>query len=154
QHALAALGQQGGWPLTMFLTPDRAPFWGGTYFPPEARWGRPAFRDVLGMIANAYRAEPDKVRSNIAALQGALDKLADPAPGQGIGRETTDAIARQLLLPAIDMELGGFGEAPKFPQVPIFLLLWRAWLRTRETPFREAVTHTLRCMSQGGIYDH
>src|SRR5690606_41232354 len=60
QSALALLGQQGGWPLTMFLTPDGEPFWGGTYFPPEPRWGRPSFRQVLETIAGIYRDEPEK----------------------------------------------------------------------------------------------
>ena len=81
QSALALLGQQGGWPLTMFLTPDGEPFWGGTYFPPEPRWGRPGFPQVLRAIADTYHSDPDKVATNVAALQEALGKLASPEAG-------------------------------------------------------------------------
>src|SRR6516225_1367168 len=78
QHALALLGEQGGWPLTMFLSPDGEPFWGGTYFPPEPRWGRPGFPQVLQGVADAYRSDPARVESNVAALKEALGKLAAP----------------------------------------------------------------------------
>ena len=73
QHALAMLGEHGGWPLTMFLTPDAEPIWGGTYFPPDARYGRPGFPDVLRQIARLYREHPDKVQANVTALRQALD---------------------------------------------------------------------------------
>jgi uncharacterized protein YyaL (SSP411 family) len=76
QSALALLGQSGGWPLTMFLTPDGEPFWGGTYFPPTSRYGRPGFADVLRGVAATYSDEPDKVTRNVTALQEALGKLA------------------------------------------------------------------------------
>src|ERR1700759_2022325 len=65
QHALALMGEQGGWPLTMFLTPDGEPFWGGTYFPPEQRWGRPGFRQVLEAISQAYRSKSEDVSKNV-----------------------------------------------------------------------------------------
>src|SRR5215470_16825862 len=68
QSALALLGQQGGWPLTMFLTPEGKPFWGGTYFPPEERYGRPSFPQVLAGIAQTYREKPDAVEQNVAQL--------------------------------------------------------------------------------------
>ena len=83
QAALAMLGEQGGWPLTMFLTPDGEPFWGGTYFPPTARYGRPGFADVLVQIAQVYREQKDKVAKNVAALRQGLDKLSAPQPGNG-----------------------------------------------------------------------
>src|SRR5205814_8198694 len=69
QSALALLGQQGGWPLTMFLTPEGQPFWGGTYFPPEERWGRPGFKQVLQGIAETYHKDPERVAKNVAAIQ-------------------------------------------------------------------------------------
>src|SRR5271155_2758881 len=78
QHALALMGEQGGWPLTMFLTPDGEPFWGGTYFPPEPRWGRPGFGQVLEGVARTYRSERDKVTKNVVALRAALAKLGQP----------------------------------------------------------------------------
>src|SRR6202043_1449742 len=72
QHALALMGEQGGWPLTMFLTPDGEPFWGGTYFPPEQRWGRPGFPQILEAMSNAYAQDRDKVAKNVVALREAL----------------------------------------------------------------------------------
>jgi uncharacterized protein YyaL (SSP411 family) len=154
-HALHLLGEQGGWPLTMFLTPDARPFWGGTYFPPVPRWGRPSFRQVLTGIANAYAAEPGKVAQNATALKAALAELgsARPRPGTTIGPRQMD-IARTSLLRAVDPREGGLQGAPKFPQSSLFRLLWNEWRRTGEQACRAAVTLTLRRMSQGGIYDH
>ena len=83
QHALALLGEQGGWPLTMFLTPRGEPFWGGTYFPPSARWGRPGFPEVLRALHNAYTTEPEKIAQNVGALRDALQRLAAPQGGDG-----------------------------------------------------------------------
>ncbi|HLB80025.1 MAG TPA: thioredoxin domain-containing protein [Dongiaceae bacterium] len=153
QTALAFLGQQGGWPLTMFLTPAGEPFWGGTYFPPNAAYGRPGFRDVLAGIAEVYRREPDKVTKNVAALRDALAGLSRPRGGGAIGREVQDRVAARLLL-EVDTARGGIGGAPKFPQAPIFELLWRAWKRTGDARCRDAAAITLTRMCQGGIYDH
>src|SRR5579863_4797183 len=77
-HALHMMGEQGGWPLTMFLTPDGEPFWGGTYFPPESRWGRPGFAEVLKGVADIYAREPGKVQTNVEGLRAPLQKLAAP----------------------------------------------------------------------------
>ncbi len=155
RHALHLLGEQGGWPLTMFLTPDARPFWGGTYFPPVPRWGRPSFRQVLTGIASAYASEPEKVAQNATALKSALAELgrAKPRAGASIGPEQMD-IARASLLRAIDPKDGGLQGAPKFPQSSLFRLLWTEWRRTGDTAARAAVTLTLRKMCQGGIYDH
>ncbi|HWD58960.1 MAG TPA: thioredoxin domain-containing protein [Stellaceae bacterium] len=153
QHALALLGEQGGWPLTMFLSPDGEPFWGGTYFPPEPRWGRPGFGQVLQGIAQTYRSEPDKVTKNVAILREALARMGKPEAGEELDPALFDRIAERLLR-EIDPLNGGIGSAPKFPQCGIFELLWRAWRRTRQTPFREAVLRTLTAICQGGIYDH
>src|SRR5204863_3435851 len=84
QSALALLGQPGGWPLTMFLTPAGEPFWGGTYFPPNARYGRPGFADVLQRIASVYRQQPEQVTQNVQALRDALGQLATPKRGNAI----------------------------------------------------------------------
>src|SRR3989440_11359286 len=75
QNALALMGEQGGWPLTMFLTPEGEPFWGGTYYPPEPRWGRPGFPQVLDAISTAYKQDRDNVMKNVAALREALKRL-------------------------------------------------------------------------------
>jgi uncharacterized protein YyaL (SSP411 family) len=153
QSALALLGQQGGWPLTMFLTPDAKPFWGGTYFPPEERWGRPGFPQVLKGIAEAYRNDAERVGQNVTALGEALAKLAEPKSGAPASPEILDRIAERLLQ-EVDMQHGGIGGAPKFPQVPVFELLWRAGKRSGERRYPDAVHLTLLRMSQGGIYDH
>jgi uncharacterized protein len=153
QSSLALLGEQGGWPLTMFLTPAGEPFWGGTYFPPTARYGRPGFPDVLRGISQVYGQDPDKVNKNVTVLRDALAKLSQPNPGEGVSSDLLDRIAERLCR-EVDLFNGGIGAAPKFPQPSIFELLWRSWLRTRQPPFRQAVLTTLRAMCQGGIYDH
>jgi hypothetical protein len=153
QNALAMMGEQGGWPLTMFLTPAGEPFWGGTYFPPEQRWGRPGFAQVLASIAAAYRDKQEDIAKNVAALRQGLERLGQPSNGGAIAPDLYDRIAERLLR-EVDPLNGGIGSAPKFPQCGIFELLWRAWRRTRREPYREAVTRTLTTISQGGIYDH
>src|SRR5260370_4327896 len=80
-NALALTGEHGGWPLTMFLTPDGEPFWGGTYFPPEPRWGRAGFPQILATIAAAYRDKRDDVAKNVAALREGLERLGQPQAG-------------------------------------------------------------------------
>jgi hypothetical protein len=153
QHALALTGEQGGWPLTMFLTPTGEPFWGGTYFPPSARYGRPAFRDVLKRISEIYRDEPDKVTANTTALRDALERMSQNQPAGAVPIAVLDQLAQQFMS-MVDTAQGGLKGAPKFPQVPVFELLWRAYRRTGTRTYRDAVLVTLDRMSQGGIYDH
>ncbi len=152
-NALHLLGEQGGWPLTMFLTPAAEPVWGGTYFPKESRYGRPAFTDILREVSRMFRDEPDKIEQNRAAL---LAKLADKARPQGkvvLGLAELDGAAKQLGN-AFDSTHGGLRGAPKFPQPAILEMLWRSGLRTNDARFFETVEHTLERMSEGGIYDH
>jgi uncharacterized protein len=153
QHALALMGEQGGWPLTMFLTPDGEPFWGGTYFPPGPRWGRPGFPQVLDAMGNAYARDRDKIATNVDALRQALQRLGRPETGGEIAPEQLDRIAERLLRET-DQIHGGIGTAPKFPQCGILELLWRAWKRSGRAPYRDAVVKALDAMCQGGIYDH
>jgi uncharacterized protein YyaL (SSP411 family) len=151
--ALALMGEQGGWPLTMFLTPDGEPFWGGTYFPPESRWGRPGFSQVLEAMSNAYGRDRDKVAKNVTVLREALQRLGRPERGGSIAPGQLDPVAERLLR-EVDQIHGGIGTAPKFPQTGILELLWRAWKRTGQAPYRDAVVKALDAMCQGGIYDH
>ena len=153
QHALALMGEQGGWPLTMFLTPNGEPFWGGTYFPPESRWGRPGFPQVLETMSNAYARDRDKVAKNVAVLREALQRLGRPERGGLIAPKQLDPIAERLLR-EVDQLHGGIGTAPKFPQTGILEVLWRAWKRSGEAPYRDAAVKALDAMCQGGIYDH
>ncbi len=156
-NALSLMGEQGGWPLTMFLTPAGEPFWGGTYFPPEPRWGRPGFPQILTSIAAAYRDKRDDIVKNVAAMRDGLQKLGQPQRGEGsapqISAELLGRIAERLLR-EVDPLNGGIGTAPKFPQAGIFELLWRGWKRSNLEPYRDAVLRTLSTISQGGIYDH
>jgi len=153
QHALALLGEQGGWPLTMFLTPEREPFWGGTYFPPQPRWGRPGFPQVLLALAKAYREDREAVTKNATALKQGLARLSQPTAGEGISMELTDAVADRLLR-EIDWTHGGIGDAPKFPQASLMTVLWRGFRRNGVEAQGKAVTFTLDHICQGGIYDH
>jgi uncharacterized protein len=153
QHALALMGEQGGWPLTMFLTPNGEPFWGGTYFPPDSRYGRPGFPQVLDAMSNAYARDRDKVAKNVTTLREALQRLGRPERGGLIAAEQLDPIAERLLR-EIDQLHGGIGTAPKFPQTGILELLWHAWKRSGQAPYRDAVVKALDAMCQGGIYDH
>jgi uncharacterized protein len=151
--ALHYLGEQGGWPLTMFLTPDGEPIWGGTYFPNSSRYGKPAFVDVLREIARLYRDDPQKIENNRAALMERLAATTRKSGGVTIGAAELDNAARQLG-GLIDPVNGGTRGAPKFPQAALFELLWRAGLRTGETRYFAAVEITLDHICEGGIYDH
>jgi uncharacterized protein YyaL (SSP411 family) len=153
QQALALMGQQGGWPLTMFLTPDGEPFWGGTYFPPAARWGRPGLPEVLRGVAAAYAHERDRVAGNVAALREGLARLSVNRAAGPIAPSVLDQVAGRLVR-EVDPVHGGIGTAPKFPQPGIIELLWRAWLRSGRESCRSAVRTTLDAMCRGGIYDH
>ena len=151
--ALHHLGEQGGWPLTMFLTPAGEPIWGGTYFPNTARYGKPAFVDVLREIARLFREEPEKIERNRAALMTRLAAAARPAGSAIVGASDLDNAARQLA-GLIDPLNGGTRGAPKFPQAALFELLWRAGSRTGETRYFAAVEISLDHICEGGIYDH
>jgi uncharacterized protein len=151
--ALHHLGEHGGWPLTMFLTSDGEPVWGGTYFPPTSRYGRPAFVDVLREVARLFRDERGKIDHNRDALMARLADAARPAGQATIGAAELDQAATALAR-AFDPVNGGFRGAPKFPQCPMLEMLWRAGERTRDPRFFETVELTLKRMSEGGIYDH
>ncbi len=153
QSALHMMGEHGGWPLTMFLTPDGEPFWGGTYFPPTPRYGRPGFGDLLAGIAKVFQEEPARITKNVEALRDGLAKLSQPHAGAGVSIALLDQIAERLVQ-SVDQFRGGIGGAPKFPQCGILEQLWRAWRRSGQAPFQKGVQVTLDNMCQGGIYDH
>jgi uncharacterized protein YyaL (SSP411 family) len=153
QHALQLLGEQGGWPLTMFLTPKGEPFWGGTYFPPQARFNRPGFPEVLRGIRQIWDESQDKVTKNVAAIQQALERWAKPAAGGAVTPAVLDQVADRLLQ-ELDPVEGGIGGAPKFPNAPLLNLFWQAFWRRDDARFRDGVVLTLEKMCLGGIYDH
>jgi len=153
-NALHLLGEHGGWPLTMFLAPDGAPVWGGTYFPKTARYGRPAFADVLREVARIFREEPDKIAHNRETLMARLKQTARPADRVVIGAAELDRIAQHVAA-AFDPVHGGLRGAPKFPNAALYELLWRAGLREpANNRFFDTVEHTLERICEGGIYDH
>ena len=147
-------GRGGGWPLTMFLTPDQEPFYGGTYFPPVARHSLPAFPDVLRGVVEAYRHHPDDVQKNIERVRSGLLRISTPKPCQ---KPLTDRLLNDAggeLAQWFDAVHGGFGEGPKFPTVPPLQLMLRVSVRKGNPSLRDKVLHQLRAMAAGGIYDH
>ncbi len=155
QTALALLGEHGGWPLTMFLNADGEPFWGGTYFPPTPRYGRPAFSEILNRIAEVHREQPDRIAENAAKLSAAVAESTAPA-ATGEGRLDLAQLdtAAEYALRLVDHVQGGTHGAPKFPQPGFFRFLWRAHRRNHSESHLAAVTRTLGAICQGGIYDH
>jgi uncharacterized protein YyaL (SSP411 family) len=144
--AVVAMTGQGGWPMTVFLTPEGEPFFGGTYFPPAPRHGLPSFRQVLEAVASAYREHGDDVRRSAAELVAAVRSSSDVTPSvepltSGILSEAVRGLRRTF-----DAERGGFGGAPKFPTASVLEFL----LRRGEL---EMVTTTLDAMAAGGMYD-
>jgi uncharacterized protein YyaL (SSP411 family) len=158
QQAIALLGQSGGWPLTVFLTPSLEPFWGGTYFPPRRKWGRPGFDQVLTGIAKTFRSNPDGVKQNTRSLMDGLRKLADPALDERstpieVTPTLIDRISRRMVR-EVDPFQGGLGDAPKFPNPSVFQLLWQSYCLSDDQPYWQAVRVTLNGLANGGIFDH
>jgi len=151
--ALHHLGEQGGWPLTMFLTPKGEPVWGGTYFPKTSRYGRAAFVDVLREVSRLFREEPSKIGQNRDALMERLETKARPAGKVVIGSADLNQLALQIG-GAFDQRHGGLRGAPKFPNAALYELVWRAGLRTGDDRFFKLIEHTLDHICEGGIYDH
>ena len=151
--ALHAMGEQGGWPLTIFAAPDGAPFWGGTYFPPEPRWGKPSFRQVLQGVSDAWQTGHEMVKHNTVALRRALAGMSSAKAGDLPTPVHLDAVAAAFLR-LNDPEHGGLRGAPKFPNPPIFRFLWQNAFRTGAPEGQEVLHLMLTRMSQGGIYDH
>jgi uncharacterized protein YyaL (SSP411 family) len=151
--ALHLLGEHGGWPLTMFLTPDGEPFWGGTYFPKTSRYGKPAFVDMLREVARVFREEPQSIEQNRSALMQRLSQAAAASGKVTIGPAELNRVSQQLG-GLIDPVHGGIRGAPKFPQCMLLEFLWRAGQRTGEQRYFAAVEITLERICQGGIYDH
>src|SRR5271167_4313703 len=136
--ALHAMGEQGGWPLTMFLTPDGVPVYGGTYWPPTPGFGRPSFMQVLQAVENAWRTKREKLLEQGQALVAHLAEQAAPRPAGEIGPDDLTLVGESFLRP-LDPINGGIGRAPKFPNAPIFRFLANEFFRRRDPRMREAV---------------
>jgi uncharacterized protein YyaL (SSP411 family) len=144
----------GGWPMSVWLTPDLKPFYGGTYFPPSSRWGRPGFVDILGEIARVWGAEPMKLQQSAEALTSQLRGIERASPVGGVPPAATlERIAMQFR-DRFDQVHGGFGGAPKFPRPCELLFLLREHARTGNDDARTMALVTLRAMANGGMRDH
>jgi len=151
--ATLALNQgQGGWPMTVFLTPDQAPFFAGTYFPPSDRWGRPGFDTVLKQLAEAWESDRDRVLHSSARLTSRLRLAAEEEKHETIGQVAIDRAVDQLR-EQFDPRFGGFGPAPKFPPSMALSLLLRHHRRTGDEDALTMATKTLDAMAYGGMYD-
>ena len=150
--AVQALTGRGGWPMTMFLTPDGAPFYGGTYFPPQDRGHMPGFPRVLRSVAEAYRTRRAEVGKSAEQLTAMLGRQVAPQASQYLAPELLDQALRALL-PQFDMQEGGLGGAPKFPQPMALEFLLRSYRRTDSPEALAAARLTLDKMACGGIYD-
>jgi uncharacterized protein YyaL (SSP411 family) len=152
-QAVQALTGHGGWPMTMFLTPDGAPFYGGTYYPPTDRQGMPSFRRVLQSVADAYANRRDAVDNTSKELIRIYDSSAlFGQPGADVTAHTLE-LAYRGLARQYDIRNGGFGGAPKFPPTMSLDFLLRYWKRTGTDYAREMVVESFRKMSRGGFYD-
>ena len=154
QTAHAMLTQQGGgWPLTMFLTPEQMPFFAGTYFPKEARYGRPGFKDLLPRLASIYRERRGDIEQQNAALREALARTVPSAGARGpLDRAPLDAAVRELAR-LFDETFGGIGRAPKFPHPFEFAYLLRRHALDGDAEALAMVRLTLAKMAEGGLYD-
>ena len=151
--AVQLLTGRGGWPLTVFLTPDGKPFYGGTYFPPEDRHGIAGFPRVLTAIADAYHKRPAEVQQNVARLTQAIASLADYKPQPGAMRADLALAGARALAESYDRVHGGIGGAPKFPNPFVFSLFLRMYAAEGDQTFGDMVRETLLKMAKGGIYD-
>jgi uncharacterized protein YyaL (SSP411 family) len=144
----------GGWPMSVWLTPDLKPFYGGTYFPPSSRWGRPGFVDILKEIARVWAAEGDKVLQSADSLTDQLRQATQSVPG--VVTPGDEALVRTVsqFHQTFDWRHGGFGGAPKFPRPSELLLLLREHVRTGDDHARDMALQTLRAMALGGVRDH
>jgi uncharacterized protein YyaL (SSP411 family) len=151
--AVQMLTGRGGWPMSVFLTPEGEPFYGGTYFPPEDRHGMPGFPRLLEGISRAWNENPDQIGESVTRLMDALRRVDDHRPADHIPGDDLVVLGAQQLARAYDDVNGGIGQAPKFPNESVFELFARVHDATGDERFLEMFLHTLRRMAHGGIYD-
>ena len=156
-NAVQLMTGRGGWPMSVFLTPELEPFYGGTYFPPTAKMGMPGFDEVLRGVHDVWKDRPDDARTQAARLTEAIREIGGPVEGR---RADDDELSAQLLHDAVahlerafDFTYGGFGGAPKFPHPMDLRLLLRFYHRDRRQGVLDMVRLTLERMAHGGMYD-
>ncbi|MBI5563417.1 MAG: thioredoxin domain-containing protein [Chloroflexi bacterium] len=153
--AVVGLTGSGGWPMSVFLTPDGKPFYGGTYFPPTPRHGMPSFRDVLKAVADAWQNRREDILKNSDGILGYLKQTNDfvgQVESQSLSTGTLTK-AEQLIGRGFDRINGGWGGAPKFPQPMTLEFLLRRYTQTHDAKLRTMIDQTLRTMARGGMYD-
>lgn len=143
----------GGWPLTIIMTPEKKPFFAGTYIPKEARFNRIGLRQLVPGIKGMWKHEPEKIRKAVDSIQDGFSKSLQFEKGPFPGTEAVDYAAEQLVK-QFDEEFGGFGSAPKFPTPHTLMFLLREWESKKDNRFKVAVEQTLTSMRLGGIWDH
>jgi len=151
--AVQAMTGQGGWPLTVILTPDKKPFFGGTYFPPFEKWGHPGLMDIMESVHRAWEDNGKRLVESGDDLTNAIRERSVALKGKPLGEETLRAAFENFNM-SYDPRHGGFGSAPKFPTGHNLSFLLRYWQRTKVEKALAMVEHTLVQMAQGGIYDH
>jgi len=151
--AVQGMGQGGGWPLSMFLTPDLKPFYGGTYFPPENRYGRIGFPELLRRISDLWVQKKDKVLESAEGLTDFLRQASERMEPMALNPGVLDTCFAHIAS-SYDQEHGGFGGGPKFPRPVVFNFLLRYHLRTGNEKALAMVERTLERMASGGIADH
>ena len=152
--AVQAMTGRGGWPMSVFLTPDGTPFYGGTYWPKQSRYNMPGFVDVLRAVDTAWREQREQVLSSGEQLTQHLIRVNELGQGAEQVDPATAERAAALTVQMWDRDLGGFGQAPKFPQAMTIDFLLAHHLRTGDEEALEAAVHSLDAMAAGGIYDH
>ncbi len=150
--ALQAMGQNGGWPMSMFLTPDLKPFYGGTYFPPESRYGRTGFPEILERVHEIWEKEREKVDQSAQGITAFLQE-ASQVVAEGDLREESLALCFEQFRKTYDPVFGGFGQGPKFPRPAMFNFLLSYHYRTGNHEALEMTEYSLQKMASGGMYD-
>jgi hypothetical protein len=147
-----AMTGQGGWPLTIIMTPGKEPFFAGTYFPKKDRWGRAGLLDILEQIAGLWQKDREHIYDISRRVTEAVKKIGETRPGE-LTKHVLDEAFEQFSA-RFDDEFGGFGSAPKFPAPHNLIFLLHYWKDSGEKRALEMVEKTLDCMARGGIYDH
>src|SRR5205085_1210803 len=152
-NAVQLMTGHGGWPMTMFLTPDLVPFYGGTYFPPVDRHNLPGFPRILQAVADAYREDPAGVAQTTTSILAELRRMNLTRESESALTVASLDLAARNIARNYDPRFGGFGSAPKFPAALTLEFLLRIYHRTNNAELLEMVTHTCRRMAEGGMYD-
>ena len=153
-EAVQAMTGSGGWPMSVFLIPSGQPFYGGTYFPPEARYGMPSFSQILLAVSDAYKNKRGDLEAQAQRLTDAIGRTGSLSASGGMPDAEILSEATAKLLQYLDEQYGGFGDQPKFPQSMTLEFAMSQYRRSGDEDVLHIAEHTLQQMAAGGIYDH